>query len=228
MSTELPNEGMASQEGVSQASQEKLIPQSQVNRIVQEAKLSSETKGYNKAMSEFQNQQPQNVSQQHNAFNPEDIRKAVAEELGKHTTQLNENAVKFQQQQQLEKSVKELTTKVAEAEKRIPDYAATLSQVGNFAETPGILHLANEVDNAGDVLYELAKNPHKIGSLLSVPPSIARSQIMALSNSIKTNQQADAGRVPDEPLRQINPTNLGVGKAPSTASDFAKQFRGQY
>ena len=167
-----------------------------------------------------------------NSGNKEDIRKIIADEFSTQQERLREEAAKFQAQQAYQQTANEVTQKVNEASKRIPDYAETMAQVGHFSEAPGIVMLANSVDNTGDVLYELAKNPMKLGSILSAlqanTPTIARSQIVSLSKSIKQNQEASGDKIPDEPLSQPKPTNFGVGKASVSASDFAKQYRGRY
>jgi hypothetical protein len=233
--TEQQNEVNSGQEGINSEApeQEKLLPQSHVNKLIAEAKSTAAQKAYAKAQADMQanaQSMPQLNSGLPSTGSGEDIRKTIADELAKHTQTLQENALRIQQQQAQEQAIAELTKKIEASKEKIPDYAEKLAEVDNFNFPGGaqLLQLTNGVDNAGDVLYELAKNPHKISSLLSSPFVIAKSQIKSLSNSIKMNDSATDGKVPDEPLRQITPSNIGVGKAPSTPNDFVNAYKGRY
>ena len=215
---------------------EKQLPQSEVNRLIGEAKAKTRSQVLSELQKSQQNlsDNSQNFSQQSSSAAPkEDIRKIVSDELALHNSRLQEEAKNYHAQQAYQRAVNEVTEKVKEAEKRIPDYAETLANVGNFQDAPGIVMLANSVDNTGDVLYELAKNPAKAGAILAAfnsnAPLLAKGQIVALSKSIKQNNEAKSDVIPDEPLSQPKPTNISVvGKAPKTASDFAKSYKGRY
>jgi hypothetical protein len=229
ISTEIPvvNAPQVNQE-------EKLLPQSQVNKLIADAKAKAAQTAYNKGLVEAQqNQQDVSHSQTVNpGVKPEDIKKFVADAFEENSNKMQQQAQQYQAQQAWQQTANEVAKKVDEAAKRIPDYAEVLATVGNFQEATGIIALANVVDNTGDVLYELAKNPSKAGGIVSAltagTPTIAKAQIIALSKSIKANQEANGDKIPDEPPSQLRPTNIGIGKAPVTASDFAKQFKGRY
>ncbi|NIV16247.1 MAG: hypothetical protein GWN62_34825, partial [Aliifodinibius sp.] len=70
----------------------------------------------------------------------------------------------------------ELTAKVTDAQGRYNDYDDVTSKV-DFSQIPEILEYANHADNAGDVLYDLAKNPAKIATLRSLTPNLAVMEI---------------------------------------------------
>ena len=65
------------------------------------------------------------------------------------------------------------------------------------------------VDNGGDVLYELSKNPGKMGSILSLPQNLAVKAIKELSSSIKMNQSASRSNEP-APLSHTKPSYSGL------------------
>lgn len=218
---------------------EKLIPQSKVNQLIGEAKRNAAQKGYKQAISELQQSnlgsndtRDDTVNVNHSTGNVSDIRKIIAEELQANQKQIQDQIRTEQAHQHHQKVITELASKINVAAEKTPDYAETLSQVNNFSETPLVLHYANMVDNAGEVLYELAKNPNKavqiISAIQSGSPSIAKSLVNSLSKSIKNNQQASSDKIPDEPLSQLKPSNLGIGKAPSDASDLVRKYKGRY
>jgi len=87
---------------------------------------------------------------------------------------------------------------------------------------PQIVQLANGTDNTADVVYDLANNPYKVATLLTLAeksPHLAQAEIARLSNSIKSNQKAVEAAQPKEPLSQIKPSaTTGDGSAMSIAS----------
>lgn len=87
---------------------------------------------------------------------------------------------------------------------------------------PQIVQLANGTDNTADVVYDLANNPYKVATLLTLAeksPHLAQTEMARLSRSIKTNEEAVRAAAPKEPLSQIKPSaTTGDGSAMSVAS----------
>lgn len=239
MTNEINSEGLTNSDAVSHAeTSEKFVPQSKVNELIKEKIQSAKEKGYRQALEDFQ-KSSDSVSVGNNSAHSRSagvdegsIKKIVSEALQDNQAKMQEQIRAQQAQQVHQQTVSELAGKINDAAKKIPDYADTLSQVGNFAEAPAILHYANKVDNAGEVLYELAKYPHKAAQIISLinagTPTIAESLLRNLSKSIKDNNQSSGDKLPDEPLSQLRPSNIGIGKAQSDASNLASKFKGKY
>ena len=85
---------------------------------------------------------------------------------------------------------------------------------------PYHVQLANMVDNTAEVMYELAKNPSKIGAIQTLieidtkagrHPKLALAEMKRLSESIKVNSKGSKYQPPNEPLSQMRPSNAGTG-----------------
>ncbi|WP_438967005.1 hypothetical protein [Flavobacterium sp.] len=208
-----------------------------VNELVRQGKEKAYKKGYQTALEEF-SQKEENRSEptienkgsqsiQRNStssdFDENRYRSMIAEEMRK----LHEEEAKKQEQKLLEDNARrlfsELHQKVEDSKSRYPDYDE-VTKVLNVQEIPEILAYANEADNAGDVLYDLAKNPSKIATLRSLPPQLAISEIHRLSNSIKTNQKGNQEASQKPPLQQLKPTSVNHGDGPLTLRDFKKIY----
>lgn len=237
--TNLPPE----REAVASAEAEKLVPQSTVNGLINKGFH----QGYTKAKAELAQQQqqvPQQMQQQMpqqqaqvaqqasmGGVNQTDLHKLVAEHAAAEFTKHRDAYIKEQQQAmqnaEAQRQLTQLKGKVDDAQKRYPDFDEVTSQVDfSHPDVQRVLHYANTVDNAGDVLYDLAKNPSKIATLLALPPQLATQEVRKLSGSIVQNQQALASPKPNEPLSQTRPSNVGVDTgAPKTVADYKKIYR---
>lgn len=204
---------------------EKMVPQSKVNELIG----TGYHKGYQKALAELTqtSQAPQAPAVGMGGMSSDDIRKAVAEEMHKHLQSQQEQTLKAQQEAEGKRIMQEIHGKVTEASSRIPDFEDVTSKV-DWREIPEVLHYANQPGIAtGDVIYDLAKNPSKIATLRSLPPTLAVNELRKLSNSIQTNMAATQTNAPPEPLGQIKPSNVGVGNGGKpTVRDYKRIFRG--
>lgn len=213
------------------AVEEKMIPQHQVNEIVGNAKQ----RGYEKALREIQAQQEklnaqpaQNSPQQANT-GQQDIGALIDQRLNefqqKQTNQHQEQLA----QSEANRILSELEAKSADAKTRYSDFDEKLTSVGYFNFAPEVLHFANNVDNSGDVMYDLASNPTKImeiSALAQKAPQLAALEIQKLSNSIKQNQLAQQSNHSPEPLRQVRSSNVGTDNGREGLKDFKARFTG--
>ncbi len=133
-----------------------------------------------------------------------------------------------QQEQWLQGVQKQLNDKIEEAKTRYSDFDEVTRQV-DFRTMPEIPVLANEMDNSMDVMYDLAKNPAKLGTILTLAQrdaNAARAYMKSLSESIKQNQtalnQANQSKV-NEPLSQVKPSNVGMDNGSHTVRDLRRQ-----
>lgn len=201
----------------------KMVPQDKVNELVRDA--------FNRGMqkrttSEHVNAPSHNVNAM--ISDPEHISRMVADAFDKKKAEYDRRATEEMQRKEGERILNELKTKVQVAASKHEDYDKVTGQ-HDWSQMPEVLHLANTVDNAGDVLYDLSKNESKLATIRGLPPVSAALAIKKLSDSIKLNEQAekDAKNPPPEPGSQFRPSNFGGDKKPTTAADYAAKYRGR-
>lgn len=203
-------------ETIQNAPQNRLLTNEEVDRIAVAKKNEGYNKGYKDAFAQFQ-QQPQQIPQQNygqsvggmQQLSPNDIQKMIAEH--------HQNLLMQQQQQHQQEKANQLAQlyfgKLQQAKTKYPDFDEVISNL-NY-EAPGmanIVHMATSLDNTGDVMYDLRKNPDKLANLMILAerqPAIAQQKLMDLSASIKQNEAAKNMQMPDEPLSQHKPSNVG-------------------
>jgi hypothetical protein len=205
--------------------QEEMLPKSEVTKKIGQ----SFNKGYEKAMAELQQQQqaPQQQSPGigMGGMSQDSVQRMIADELTKHQAAQQEQIQRAQQEAEGRRILTELQAKVKDAEGRYPDFHEVTNQV-DFTKIPEVLHYSNLADNAGDVLYDLAKNPGKIGTLRALPPELAALEVRRLSDSIRANQQASNRQAPPEPLGQVKPSSVGMDSGARTVKDYKRLYRG--
>lgn len=204
-----------------QQAQEKLLPQHQVNSLVGSAKQKGYEKGYQEALASIKEGQP-NVSHSNQSLDPDTVRKIAEETFFKQQEDLRKKALEEAYTQQGMQVLNQLNSKFEDAKQRLPDFDNVV-KMQDFVNAPEVLHYANTVDNAGDVMYDLAKNPSKLANLTTLHRSgltnYAAQAIKEMSDSIKQNQTALQQPKTPEPLNQIKPSNIGLdnGSAKSVA-----------
>lgn len=228
-----------------EAQAEKLLSQHEVNSLVGGAKQKGFEKGYAQALAEAQAKaqaqqqaqqaqqpvQPAQTTQPQALSDEERIRQIAAQEFENHARALQERALREQQEKQGQQIAAQLAAKVSSAAEKYPDFNEVVKDVDYVNNFPDILSLSNTVDNSGDVLYDLAKNPSKIATLRQfmrdLPPHLVQKEMLKMSESIKANQAALNFSSSPAPLAPIKPSNTGTdnGKIRSV-SDYRKQFAG--
>lgn len=206
---------------VQDAQQEKLLKQSEVDALVGRLKHEAYEKGKRDADVQRQNTsvspgQSMGGIQQ---LTEEQVRQMIADEAQKQN-QFNEAKV------MLDNFVNQMGT----GKSKYSDFDETVARLGNLQNIPHVVKLATETGIAGDVMYELGRNPAKVASLTTlayINPQLAEDEMKKLSNSIKTNQEAL--HTPDiaAPLSQIKPsTTAGKDNGSFTVRDFRNKYRG--
>lgn len=190
---------------------EKLVPQSEVNRLVGGAKKEQYDKGYNDAYQKAKAEMPVPTVAPvvDDALIEKKITELVAKKQQEQTKAANELAFA-----QLRSEVGE---KVSEAAQRIPDYNQVIADAGladgNSQINGAITYYGNMVDNSGDVFYELGKSVSKLASLTALITSgnevAAKNYIREISAAIKSNKNSDF-KVPNSPLSTIKPSAIGA------------------
>jgi hypothetical protein len=198
---------------------EKLIPQSELNKIVGRVREEARQDGYARARAEMSAVEPQQSEQQqgYQSHSRENIEQLVAE--------------KIKEQAQLEVAKKiagDFTNKLLAAKEKYPDFEETVAQL-NLPTIPQIVHWANSLDNTADVMYDIAKNPAKFANILMLSnnaPLLAQRELQKLSSSIKKNEEAKSAAENvsvGEPLSQLKPSVTGTDNGKPTIRDLRKQ-----
>lgn len=215
----------------------KLLPQHEVNALIGGAKQKGFEKGYQQAKAELMAQQqpippiPDNSQAMYQMNNEDRLRQIASEELSKARAVEEANWLAKQQEAAGMKILNELKMKTEAAKSKYEDYEKVVkSDFENFAKTHEVLSLANNFDNAGEMLYDLGKNPANMAQIsLMVRMGMkdeAFSQMKRLSDSIKVNEMSASQPKPKMPLSQIQPSTVGVGKVDEDS--YSKHFKGNY
>jgi hypothetical protein len=146
---------------------------------------------------------------------PEQIRELIRQEAALMSRQA--------QALQIETDFK---SKIAAERMADPDFA-DLYDALNIEAHPELIIWANSMDNTAQIVKDLAKNPTKYANILmlakSASPRMAQIELNKLSQSIKSNLEAQKQPVAPAPLSQIKPSNIGVDNGSFEVSDFRAQ-----
>lgn len=200
---------------VSPAPVEKMIPQSQVDKIVGRVRDETRQDAYNKAKAEYQTSQP---SQSHlgniEQMSPDKINQLIEDKIKERT-----------QEEYGKKIVQEFAHKLQSGKDKYSDFDETVAQI-NLPSIPHIVHWANSLDNTADVIYEISKHPSKFANILMLSqsaPLLAQREMHKLSDSIKKNETAKSQPSIDEPLEPIKHSNVGTDNGSLNVRDLRKQ-----
>src|SRR5678815_5153053 len=182
--------GDVGEEVAMDAEQEKMLPQSQVNKIVQHAKEKAAQSNEEVPRDVDTNAIYQQVQER---FNQEMQQKQVESEMSRVA---NQYVSKMQQGRESYQDFEEVTA----------DFDPTA--------WPQITYLIAGMDNAADIVYELAKNPLKLAGLDRIAekdPRGAQAQLLKLSKSIAENKLAKSEEQASSvsaPLDRLQPSRV--------------------
>lgn len=208
--------------------EEKLFTRDQLAKIVnaestkaaQAARQEAEAK-YQADMESLRQQQ-----QQTNAQIPRDVSAdSIAQQVRE---QLNKEMQEQQQRAQMQQVAQNYLQKVAQGKAAYSDFDEVTKDFDPTA-FPQLTFLLSGIDNAGDVLYDLAQNPVKLAGLDRLAernPKQAESALLKLATSIKENRQAqnDAqNQNVAEPLDRLQPSRVSGSNGKMTIRDLRNQ-----
>lgn len=220
----------------SNRTEEKMIPQSRVDQLMHERTRAVMEKTRQETIAEFQQQQqaqqqmPQQQAQQPNMgaqqqLSQADIQRMIAE--GIHSKQQEQIAQAQRQAQEQEgmRVAQEYHAQIEAGKSKYPDYDEVTKKI-DVRKMPHIAALAHATGNAADMIYELGKNPSKIGTLTSlayINPDLAQSESNDLVRSIHQNQAGVAAKTAADPLSQLQPSTVGMDNGSMSLRDLKKQ-----
>lgn len=195
---------------------ERMVPQSEMNKHMGEAKASAYEKGKSDALQELKANP--SMSGMAGSTSPEHIQQMVQAGIQQH-------AHNIAGQQVLDTFKSRMLDPTNET--LHPGFGKAFDAI-NFKDIPDIVHLATTVDNTASVMHDLINNPSKMVNLRNMnqmTPLLAQQEIKKLSDSIKMNQQALGQPTPQEPLGQVKPSfSLADNGDPKTASFKGKSW----
>jgi hypothetical protein len=164
----------------------------------------------------------------------EEVKRVAAEQAQLAREQWTQDSQRNAQEQQAQQIASEFFTKIEAGKANLQDFDKIMGDV-DLRTIPYHVQLANMVDNTAEVMYELAKNPSKIGSIQNLididlragrQPKLALAEMKRLSESIKANEQGSKFRSPNEPLSQLRPSNAGTGNQGAlSVRDYKAKYR---
>jgi len=207
--------------------QEKMLPQSKVNEIVGATKKSAYDKAYQDARNELQASQSNTETKQINpSTNVEEI---VGSKISEYFDEMYSAQQAEMAKVEAQKTLTSLQGKVDVASKKYEDFEDVTKDIP-YASFPDLLTAADSVDNSGDVLYHLGKNPSKFRELASaLSPnnplrSVAMKELNQLASSLKNNEIARSKDLPRDPLNSIRPSNVGMDSGKKSITELRKKY----
>lgn len=205
---------------------EKLLTQSQVNKIVQQrsarAAEAARQEVEEKYQREFAELQKQSGAQQSNSSVPSD------DESDKMYQKVRQNLIDEMQRSQAGQLVNQYFAKMEAAKAEHPDFEEVTKDF-EPAAYPYLTQLCAQLDNTADLIYELASNPSKLvtlDALATRSPRHAQAELLKLSKSIDTNKQAKADadeRYTPAPLTRLQPSKVSGSNGKMSVRDLRAQ-----
>jgi hypothetical protein len=196
--------------------QEKMLRQSEVNELVGRVKHDAYTKGVRDAQQPQQQSAPQGQSMGGMPQVTEDhVRQMIAEEQHRQT-----------QMAEAHKTLSNFAEQMGTGKGKYSDFDETVAKLGDLKTYPHIVQLATDQGMAGEIMYELGRNPGKVASLTTlayINPDLAKIEMKKLADSIKTNEQGSQSPSVPEPLSQIKPSTVGSDNGSSSVRDLRKK-----
>ncbi len=219
---------------------EKMLPQSQVNKIVwaakEEARKTAETKAetnYAGRLEELHAQR-QLMEQGEIAKAQESANTEVPRDVNADAVyqQVQERFNKEMQQRQVEQEMTQVaqnyTTKMKQGAENYDDFDE-ITKDFDPTSFPQLLYLVAGIDNAADVVYELSKNPSKLATLdylAERSPKQAHAELIKLAASIADNRRAQTdaqNQNVNAPLDRLQPSRISGSNGKQSIKDLRNQ-----
>jgi len=216
-----------------QAVAEKMIPQSQVNKIVGARLMEAREKADRELQMENERLKSQLEASKNQAssmggmqqMSPEQIRQMIAEQTQRQLQEQRDAQLEQLRLEHSQRVASEFVNKMESGKHKYDDFDKVVGEV-DFRQVPEIVALTHNLDNAPDVVYELMKHPQKVAQVLTLANKsevLAQRAIKEIADSIKINDAAKNAKSVNEPVGQINPSAIGTDDGSMTTSDFRNQ-----
>lgn len=215
----------------SESMQEKLLPQSQVNKIVQREKEQAALRAKREAEEEYQrrleeiNFQGQQQRQRNDSTSREVDADALYQQLQER---FNQEMQQKRVEEEMSRAANSYLSKMQQGRELYDDFDEATKEFDPTA-FPQLVYLVSGIENAADVIYELSRNPSKLVTLDTLAqrsPKHAQAELLKLSRSIADNQQAateaNAQNAP-APLDRLQPSRVSGSNGKQSIRDLRAQ-----
>lgn len=211
---------------------ERMLPQSKVNELVGNARREAAEKAAQRAVEEYKKQHQYSASEStysQKSLSEDDVKRLTGEELNRQREEWERQSLERQQAEAAKRIVNSYQEKIAAGKDKYQDFEAVTNNV-DMRYYPNVVQLlAEHVDNAADVFYDLARNRtklHQIESVCQHNPQDAIYEIQRLANSIKSNEDISRVKTPHSPLSQQRPSNTGTDSGGALSmKDLKNKYR---
>lgn len=213
------------------------LPQSQFDKIVQTAKIDAAAKARNEVLSQLQQQQTQQAPLQTHTYSshgqPVNVEELVAKEIQKNFQAIQQQNQDALTRQEMTRFVNDLQGKIDVVKNEHPNLEGFVGDVmGVF---PNTVWLANELDNAADVLLDFQNHPEKMQTIQGLAERdttgrLAREALKKLSQSISANKKAQGMQFANSPVSHVKPVSVNHdddGGGSGSVSDIRRMLRGR-
>lgn len=207
---------------------EKFVPQSKVNEIVGRAKRES-VESYKKSL-ESNNNQSTDYSFSNNSHNTiENMDELIRHHIFDYAEKAKKEAQDKFLRQEADKIATNFVQKLSAGKEKYSDFEDVVGSIP-IAEYPGLVELMANRDDTADLMYHLAQNPVALESIHSMASNsqkrnLAIKEIEKVVNSIKQNEAAKNAKIPNPPLSQLRPSNIGADNGRPSISDLRARYR---
>lgn len=205
---------------------EKMLPQSQVNKIAaREARIAAD-KTRQEMVAQFEKER---MANQRNDSGSSDQPTSSQPSDYKIQQMIQEQAVLLAHRQTAQRIGAEYKQKIDVEMRSDPEFAELYDAL-NIEQHPDLILLTNGVDNTAAVIKDFANNPAKFANVLmlarSGSPRLAEMEIAKLSKSIKVNEAAKKQPSVPTPSSQLKPSNISPDSGKLEIADFKRRYRG--
>ena len=192
---------------------EKMLPQSEVNRLVGSAKHEAAERARREVESRYQSQAQQSMGGIPQ-LSEDQIRKMVSEAADKKAQEMSNLQMQEYHKQQANAFAQDFAKKMESAKSRYDNFDKTFEGVdlGKYAD---IAVMASQFgDSTGDIMHELFANPTKLSNMVALSQrdqTLAMRAMQQIKDSIDQNSRASSFKSPKQPLSHIQPSNAGMG-----------------
>lgn len=214
-----------------QQAQERMLPQSAVKKIAAQEKEEGYLRGRREAEEEYQRKlaEAQQLAQNQAQRNETAPRQVDADAIYQQVQEKwNAEMQKRQLEQEMSQVANNYLAKMELGRKAYNDFDTVTADFDPTA-FPQLTYLVSGIENAGDVVYELSKNPSKLvmlDTLAQKSPKHARAELLKLAQSIASNNAAMMEAEQNgtaAPLDQLQPSRISGSNGKMSISDLRKQ-----
>lgn len=214
-----------------ESEQEKMLSQSQVNKIVQHEKAKAAQtikrdleERHQRELEQIKSQQQQQT--QRNESVPRELdANAIYQQVQER---FNQEMEQRRLKDEVDRVAQTYISKMEQGKSAYDDFEEVTKEFDPTA-FPQLTYLVAGIDNAADVIYDLARNPLKLAGLDRLAeknPRQAQAELLKLSRSIVENRQAQSDENSNpvaEPLDRLQSSRVSGSNGKMGIRDLRKQ-----